>query len=114
MLEAESAACIQMKLAWLKMHNPPALLDEVKNFMEAVTARGLDLSLSTYCRELERLGMTRKKMQYFSCRRDETDRVNFWCNSPNHPYRPGVFGLSYLDIIDLDEAPDVEFGIETS
>ncbi len=34
-------------LAWLKMHNPPASLDEVKNFMEAVTARGLDLSLST-------------------------------------------------------------------
>ncbi len=49
--------------------------------------------------------MTRKKMEYYSNKRDEADRVNFWCNPPNHPYRPGVFGVSYLDIIDLDEAP---------
>ena len=31
-------------------------------------------------------------------------RVDFWINGPEHPLRPGVFGVRFDDIVDLDES----------
>jgi len=87
-----------------KMHYPTAFLKECKSFIEAVTNRGLTLSLATISRDLERMGFSRKRMQYFSIKRDEEDRVNYWCNGPDHPERPGVFGVDYRVIVYLDES----------
>ena len=36
--------------------------------------------------------------------RSEDDRVDFWCNGPDHPIRPGVLGVIWWDLVDLDES----------
>jgi hypothetical protein len=47
--------------------------------------------------------MTHKIKEYFSFKRDEEDRTAFWCNPPNHPTRPGIQGVRYSDIVDIDQ-----------
>lgn len=61
------------------------------------------VSRSTVSREYRRLGMTGKRVERFSSQRDEEDRVDFWCNDPNHQTRPGVCGVSSQDMLDIDE-----------
>ena len=42
-------------------------------------------------------------MRYYSKNQNETDRVAFWTNAPNHPVRPGVAGVHHSYIVDIDE-----------
>jgi len=48
--------------------------------------------------------MTGKTMHYFSKKRDEGDRIDYWCFPPTHILRPGVCGVSFWDLVDLDES----------
>ena len=65
--------------------------------------QGSDFSHSTISRELKNLALTYKTMRYCSKNRNETDRVAFWTNAPNHPVRPGVAGVHHSYIVDIDE-----------
>lgn len=91
-------------LAWFIFNYPQATNKELLDFVKTGSTDDADISLSLISLELKRLGMSSKIMRYFSAHRDEADRVNFWCNPPNHPERAGVLGLSYWNIIDLDES----------
>lgn len=99
----------EVSVFWLKTHIHGATRSEVIKFVEATTEK--QISKSTVSRTYKALGFTRKVMHYFSSVRDEEDRVNFHCNPPDHPTRPGIFGVSYLDHVDIDEGGrDVEGG----
>jgi len=74
MNEKESAC-----LCWFVMLYPAASWKECIDFIRAVSGRELIVSASTISREIKRLGMTHKKMIYYSNKRDESDRVIFQC-----------------------------------
>jgi hypothetical protein len=78
----------------LKTHIHGATRSEVIKFVEATTEK--QISKSTVSRTYKALGYTRKVMHYFSSVRDEEDRVNFHCNPPDHPTRPGIASGDYF------------------
>ena len=89
-------------LFWLKNICPEA---SRKNCVEhMLLAAQKSTSKTTIARELKSLRFTSKTMSYFSRHRDESDSVAYWANPPNHPTRPGVNGVSFLDIVDIDQA----------
>jgi transposase len=92
------------KVAWFMINYPQAKNEEVRAFLKASSTAQISVSSSTISTELQRLGMSGKLMKYFSANRDEADRVNFWCNPPNHPERPDIAGVGYRDIVDIDES----------
>ena len=95
MLTEEDAAF----LCILKCEYPQASLSECQLALEL--ERGKLVSLATVSREIQRLGMTRKKMQRFSCRRDESARVRWWTMPP---HMGGCAGVDWSNLIDIDES----------
>ena len=91
-------------LCVLKCEYPQASLEECQLALEL--ERGKAISISTVSRELKRLGMTRKKMQRFSCRRDENARVRWWTHPP---HLGGCFGVDWTNLVDIDES-SIQFG----
>ena len=91
-------------LCILKCEYPQASLVECQIALEL--ERGKVVSLSTVSREIRRLGMTRKKMQRFSCRRDEDSRVRWWTMPP---HMGGCAGVDWTNLIDIDES-SIQFG----
>ena len=91
-------------LCLLKVTYPQASLSECQLALEI--ERGKVVSLSTVSRELRRLGMTRKKMERFSTRRDEDRRVSWWTTPP---HMGGCAGVDWSNIVDIDES-NVRFG----
>uniref|UniRef100_A0A1X7TP35 Paired domain-containing protein n=1 Tax=Amphimedon queenslandica TaxID=400682 RepID=A0A1X7TP35_AMPQE len=55
--------------------NPSIYLDELKRKLCAAT--GCDASIATICRTLNRIGFTRKKIQYIALQQDEQERMKF-------------------------------------
>ena len=86
-------------LCILKCEYPQASLSECQLAIEL--ERGKLVSLATVSREIRRLGMTRKKMQRFSCRRDEASRVRWWTMPP---HLGGCAGVDWSNIVDIDES----------
>ena len=99
-LDPEDAAF----LCLLKLTYPQASLSECAMALES--ERGKIVSLATVSREIRRLGMTRKKMQHYSTRRDEDMRVAWWTRPP---HMGGCAGVDWTNIIDIDES-NVNFG----
>ena len=91
-------------LCILKCEYPQASLTECQLALEL--ERGKVVSLSTVSRELQRLGMTRKKLQRFSCRRDENSRVRWWTMPP---HMGGCLGVDWTNLVDIDES-SIQFG----
>ena len=91
-------------LCVLKCEYPQASLDECKLALEL--ERGKIVSLSTVSREIVRLGMTRKKMSRFSCKRDENSRVRWWTQPP---HLGGCLGVDWTNLVDIDEST-IQFG----
>lgn len=91
-------------IAWFLLNYPQVSNKQLQDFIRAASGRDLTISSSTISEEVKRLGMTSHKLQYFSVHRDEHDRVQYWCNPWYHPQRPGMAGVSYRDIIDIDES----------
>ena len=77
---------------------PQVSLEEARVFL---AERGDHVSISTICREFLRLGFSRKRMQHYSCRRNEERRVQWWTEPP---HRGGCFGVSWENIVDIDES----------
>ena len=91
----------------MTMAKPSTTRDEMQAFL--VLNRAKLVSVWTISREWQRLGLTRKRMKFYSMHRDEASRVAFWTNA-NTPALPrnrrGVAGtsamvLSMLNIIDV-------------
>ena len=95
LLDEEDAAF----LCLLKLTYPQASLSECSMALE--TERGKIVSLATVSREIRRLGMTRKKMQHYSTRRDEDLRVAWWTRPP---HMGGCSGVDWTNMIDIDES----------
>ena len=91
-------------LCLLKCSYPQASLIECQ--IALLIERGKQVSVATVSRELKRLGMTRKLMQSFSTRRDESRRVAWWTNPP---HLGGCAGVDWTNLVDIDEA-NVKFG----
>ena len=91
-------------LCTLKCEYPQASLAECQIALDL--ERGKVVSLSTVSRELKRLGMTRKKLQRFSCRRDESARVRWWTMPP---HMGGCSGVDWTNLVDIDES-SIQFG----
>ena len=91
-------------LCLLKCHYPQASLAECQLALDI--ERSKQVSLSTISRELKRLGMTRKKMQRFSSRRDEDSRVRWWTHPP---HLGGCAGVDWTNFVDIDES-NLAFG----
>ena len=91
-------------LCILKCEYPQASLSECRLALEI--ERGKLVSTSTISRELKRLGMTRKKLQRFSCRRNEDSRVCWWTRPP---HMGGCAGVDWTNMVDIDES-NVQFG----
>jgi hypothetical protein len=89
-------------LFWYKCCFKDATLAECAEFLRIVT--NLTVSRSTIYKALARLGFQYKHVKYISKYLDEPDRVAFWVNPVDHPLRPGVFLVDYLDFVDLDES----------
>ena len=86
-------------LCILKCEYPQASLAECRLALEL--ERGKIVSDSTISRELQRLGMTRKKMQRYSTRRSEDLRVRWW-TQPAH--LGGCLGVEWSTMVDIDES----------
>jgi transposase len=86
-------------LGLFKMSYPVASLEECQQLL--ALGQGKIVSASTVSRELQRMGFSRKRVQRYSCRRDETQRVAFWRNPPE---QGGCFGVCVDDLVDLDES----------
>ena len=56
------------------------------------------------CRQLLNMGFTGKQLKYRYKDIDVDDCVSFWCNLPTHVIRPGVRGVYYQDLVDIDES----------
>ena len=91
-------------LCILKCEYPQASLAECQIALHS--ERGKLVSLATVSREIKRLGMTRKKMQRFSCRRDEASRVRWWTMPP---HMGGCAGVDWTNLVDIDES-SINFG----
>ena len=83
----------------LLLLHPQITLLECQSFLEA--EKGVRVSISTICRELQRLGFTSKKVQHFSCKRNEERRVQWWTEPPS---RGGCFGVDWRYMVDIDES----------
>ena len=59
------------------------------------------LSTATICRELKKLGFSRKQINRFSIYRRESDRISWWLNPPS---LNGCNGVDVDDIVDVDES----------
>ena len=59
------------------------------------------LSTSTICRELKRLGFSRKQINRYSIYRRESDRLSWWTNPPS---QNGCYGVPVDNLIDVDES----------
>ena len=99
-LMSESGASF---IYWLKLHKPTIYLHEIMNLYNLAFPNE-PVSIPTLSNELERLGMSRKRTHYFSKNRDENDRVAYWCNPPDNPTRPGIYGVVPDSIVDIDES----------
>ena len=86
-------------LCLLKCNYPQASLAECQLALEI--ERGKTVSISTVSREIKRLGMTRKKLQRFSSRRDEDSRVRWWTQPP---HLGGCAGVDWSNLVDIDES----------
>ena len=86
---------------WFKSLKKGATIAEVLKFVEAVG--GPAVSSSAISREYHNLGFTEKVMHHTSESRDEDDRVLYFTNGPFHPVRPGIRGVDYKDLLDIDE-----------
>ena len=91
----------------MTMAKPSTTRDEMQAFL--VLNRAKLVSVWTISREWQRLGLTRKRMKFYSMHQDEASRVAFWTNA-NTPALPrnrrGVAGtsamvLSMLNMIDV-------------
>ena len=91
-------------LCILKCEYPQVSLSECQLALES--ERGKIVSLATVSREIQRLGMTRKKMQRFSSRRDESARVRWWTMPP---HLGGCAGVDWKNLVDIDEST-INFG----
>jgi len=91
-------------LCILKCEYPQASLAECRVALEL--ERGKLVSDSTVSGELTRLGVTRKKLQRVSTRRDENSRVRWWTKPP---HLGGCAGVDWFDMIDIDES-NIRFG----
>ena len=91
-------------LCVLKCEYPQASLYECQIALEL--ERGKAVSISTVSREIRRLGMTRKKMSRFSCKRDENARVRWWTHPP---HLGGCLGVDWTNLVDIDES-SIQFG----
>ena len=91
-------------LCILKCEYPQASIAECRVALEL--ERGKFVSDSTISRELARLGMTRKKLQRFSTRRNEDSRVRWWTKPP---HLGGCAGVDWSDMLDIDES-NIRFG----
>ena len=91
-------------LCFLKCEYPQASLSECRVALEI--ERGKVVSTSTVSRELKRLGMTRKRMQRFSIKRNEDMRVRWWTKPP---HLGGCAGVDWTNMVDIDES-NVKFG----
>ena len=91
-------------LCLLKVSYPQASLEECK--LALLIERGKDVSTSTISRELIRLGMTRKRLQFYSTRRDENRRVAWWTTPP---HMGGCAGVDWSNLVDIDESC-IKFG----
>ena len=87
-------------LCVLKCEYPQASLSECRLALEI--ERGKVVSDSTISRELQRLGMTRKKMQRYSTRRSEDLRVRWW-TKPAH--LGGCSGVEWSTMVALMSLP---------
>ena len=92
-------------LLWfLKQNEPDATFVECHEWLQ-LTAQE-EIEQSQWSRELRRLGLTRKKLEWLSRRRDEHQRCEWWINTPDGGvaivYR-GVRGLDHRLLVDLDE-----------
>ena len=67
-------------LFWFQLNVPNAPRRHVQTLLWL--ERGEHLTLQGVSRERRRLGFTRKKMQYYSGKRNEQQRVDFWANGP--------------------------------
>ena len=75
--------------------------------------RGVTVSVSTVWRELDRLGLTRKAMKYYSTERREWSRVLWWTALPGAVDaagnavamdRRGLRGVHHGALVCMDEA----------
>ena len=83
----------------LKVTYPQASLLECQ--LALLIERGKDVSLYTVSREIRRLGMTRKRMQHYSTRRDEDRRVSWWTLPP---HMGGCAGVDWSNLVNIDES----------
>ena len=94
-LSAEDA----LNLSLFVIMCPQVTLFECKQFL--LIGIQVEVSLSTVCRELKRLGITRKQLNRPSLRRREIDRVNWWINLP---HLGGIGGVRAELLVDIDES----------
>ena len=83
----------------VKGNLPASIVEECQ--LALLIERGKDISQSTVSCEIRRLGMTRKRMQHFSTRRDEDRRVSWWTLPP---HMGGCAGVDWSNLVDIDEA----------
>jgi hypothetical protein len=90
-------------LWWAVMVDASSTFLERRAFIWAVCHEILRPSQCS--KELKRLGFSRKRLEYWSRRRNEASRVMFWTHTPHHPAigMRGVLGVDSLDIVDIDE-----------
>jgi hypothetical protein len=89
-------------LFWYKCIFHDVTLADCAEFL--FLAGGLAVSRATICRKLLQMGFTHKEMRYRTLHIDLDDRVLFWTRTPDDPVRPGVYGVQYNDVVDLDES----------
>ena len=89
-------------ILWMKLASPSTRIAEIKQLVLLMS--GLAVSSSLISREYNHLKLSKKTMHYFSTKRDAADRAAYWINPPNHAHRPGVNGVNYFDIVDIDES----------
>ena len=78
---------------------PMVSLPELQSYL--LLGFEVDVSQSTLCRELQRCGFSRKKIQRFSNLRDEAQRISWWVLGV---HQNGVCGLDHNLLVDIDES----------
>ena len=66
----------EMTLIHSLLNKPDMYLAELR--LEVIEATGTEVSLSTICRTLKRLGFSRKKLGYVAIQTCEEKRMEFW------------------------------------
>ena len=78
---------------------PQVSLAELQSYLEL--GLHVSVSMSTLCRELKRCGFSRKKINRFSQKRDETQRIDWWVRGV---HLNGVAGVNPDMLVDIDES----------